>query len=152
MQFKFVAPHTARAAHGTIVDQICAITKGYVIFHGKIVDVQRRIVAGFARGEAILDGIDADVGRRLSIEFQNENLVATCNNEVIVSLPDLITIVEEETGEPITTESLRYGFRVKVLGIPSDLQWRTPTALRVVGPRYFGYEIDFTPVEERMRQ
>lgn len=141
---------TARAAHGNIVEQVCAITRGVVIFHGKIVDVQRRTVAGFARGEAILDGIGADMGRRMSIEFQNENLVATCDGEVVVSVPDLITMVEEESGEPITTESLRYGFRVKVLGIPSDPQWRTPAALQVVGPRYFGYDIDFIPVEERI--
>jgi DUF917 family protein len=143
---------TARAAHSDVVEQICAITKGYVIFHGKIVDVQRRTVAGFARGEAILDGIGADAGRRMSIEFQNENLVASRDGEVIVSVPDLITMVEEETGEPITTEGLRYGFRVKALGIPSDPQWRTHAALQVVGPRYFGYEVDFTPVETRMQQ
>ena len=29
-------------------------------------------------------------------------------------------------------------------------QWRTPEGLAVVGPRAFGYDIDYVPVEERM--
>lgn len=140
----------ARAAHTDPVERICALTEGYVIFHGKIVDVQRRTVAGFARGEAIVDGIGADLGHQMSIQFQNENLVASKDGEVVVTVPDLITMVEEDTGEPITTESLRYGYRVKVVAMPSHPHWRTPAALKVVGPEYFGYPGPFVPVEERM--
>ena len=51
----------------------------------------------------------------------------------------------------ITTEGLRYGFRVKVIAMPSHAHWRTPAALKVVGPQYFGYEGEFVPVEVRMR-
>jgi DUF917 family protein len=141
----------ARAAHTNVVQAIQAVTGGFVVFHGKIGDVQRRTVAGFARGEAILDGIGADADSQMSIQFQNENLVAARDGEIVVSVPDLITLVEEETGEPITTEQLRYGFRVVVLGIPCHRHWRTPAALAVVGPRYFGYEIDYVPVEERFQ-
>jgi uncharacterized protein len=141
----------ARAAHGDPVARVCELTRGYVIFHGKIVDVQRRTVAGFARGEAIIEGIGEDLGHRMSIEFQNENLVATKDGAIVVSVPDLITMVEEDTGEPITTEGLRYGFRVKVIAMPSHAHWRTPAALKGVGPQYFGYEGEFVPVEVRMR-
>ncbi|MEZ4559068.1 MAG: DUF917 family protein [Caldilineaceae bacterium] len=45
--------------------------------------------------------------------------------------PRLICIVDTETGEPITTEQLRYGLRVTVLGIPSSDKLRTPAALSV---------------------
>ena len=61
----------------------------------------------------------------------------------------LITVLDVETGEPITTEALRYGFRVAVLGIPCDSRWRTPDGLRLVGPGYFGYSIEYVPVEQR---
>jgi len=63
--------------------------------------------------------------------------------------PDLITMVDAETGEPITTESLRYGFRVVVLGIPCDPRWRTDAGLSLVGPAYFGYDAPYVPVEQR---
>ncbi|MBL7184336.1 MAG: DUF917 family protein, partial [Anaerolineae bacterium] len=85
----------------------------------------------------------------LKLHFQNENLVALLDGEAVVSVPDLITVLEAESGEPITTEGLRYGFRVTVLGIPCHEKWRTPEGLALVGPRYFGYDIEWVPVEER---
>jgi DUF917 family protein len=108
-------------------------------------------VAGFARGEAVVDGIGEDLGHQMSIQFQNENLVATKDGTIVASVPDLITMVEEETGEPITTEGLRYGFRIKVVAMSSHPHWRTAAALKVVGPQYFGYDGEFIPVEERRK-
>ncbi|MGH2614246.1 MAG: DUF917 family protein, partial [Thermomicrobiales bacterium] len=64
--------------------------------------------------------------------------------------PDLITILDAETGEPITTEGLRYGFRVSVLAMPCDPRWRTPEGLKVVGPGYFGYDVPYVPIEDRV--
>jgi DUF917 family protein len=141
----------ARAAHTNVIRAVQEVTGGFVVFHGKIVDVERRTVAGFARGEAVLEGIGGNASDKMSIQFQNENLIAARNGEIVVSVPDLISLLEEDTGEPITTEQLRYGFRVKVLGIPCHHHWRTAEALKVVGPRYFGYEVDYVSVEERFR-
>jgi len=141
----------SRAAHVDVIAALRQVTGGFVIFHGKLVDVQRRTVAGFARGEATLEGIGTDVGSKMTLQFQNENLAAARDGEIVVSVPDLITMVEEDTGEPITTEQLRYGFRVIVLGMPSHRHWRTAKALEVVGPRYFGYDIDYVPVEQRFQ-
>lgn len=139
----------ARAAHVDVIAKLREVTGGYIVFHGKLVDIQRRTVAGFARGEAILEGIGEDFGSRMSIQFQNENLVAERDGLIVTSVPDLITMVEEDTGDPLTTEQLRYGFRVFVLAMPSHPHWRTQKALDVVGPRYFGYDVDFVPIEER---
>ncbi len=143
------AIYSARAEHKNVIDAIRAVTNGFVIFHGKLVDVQRRTVAGFARGEATLDGIGTDAGSRMTIQFQNENLIAKRDEEVVASVPDLISMVEEDTGEPITTEQLRYGYRVYVIGMPAHPHWRTERGLAVVGPQYFGYDTPYVPVEHR---
>jgi hypothetical protein len=58
--------------------------------------------------------------------------------------------LEIETGTPITTETLRYGYRVVVIGMPCYKTWRTEAGLKLVGPRYFGYDIDYVPIEKRM--
>ncbi len=50
----------------------------------------------------------------LTVGFQNEFLVATTGDEVLATTPDLISMLDLETGEPITTEGLRYGHRVAV--------------------------------------
>jgi DUF917 family protein len=141
----------ARAEHVDVIQALRDVTKGFVIFHGKLTDVQRKTVAGFARGEAILEGIAENVGSTMKIQFQNENLMAEKDGNIIASVPDLITMVEEDTGEPITTEQLRYGFRVIVLGMPAHPHWRTEKGLAVVGPHYFGYDVDYVPVEQRFQ-
>jgi len=139
----------ARAAHRDPIEAVMEATGGVEVFRGKVIDVRRRTERGFARGNARLAGTDRDTGAELALQFQNEHLVAERDGCVVVSVPDLITVLDVETGQPITTESLRYGFRVAVLGIPCDPRWRTPAGLELVGPGYFGYAVDYVPVEQR---
>src|SRR5438067_3028516 len=125
---------------------VLRITGGQRLFTGKIVDVIRRTERGFARGEATFQGLDGDEGHQLVIQFQNENLIALRDGAVVASVPDLITVLDAETGEPITTETLRYGFRVVVVGMPSAPAWRSDAGLALVGPRVFGYDVAYAPV------
>lgn len=139
----------ARATHRNPVEAVREVTGGFRIFRGKVADVQRRTEKGFARGEATFEGTDAYQGSTLTLHFQNEHLVAIQDGQIVISVPDLITVLDAETGDPVTTEGLRYGFRVVVLGIPCTEKWRTPEGLELVGPQYFGYDIDYIPVEQR---
>lgn len=140
----------ARAAHADPIAAVLDRLGGARLFEGKIVDVARRTEAGFARGEARLEGSGPDAGSSLLLRFQNEFLVALRDGEVVASVPDLITVLDSQTGGPITTEELRYGFRVAVVGVPCDPRWRSEAGLALVGPRYFGYDIDYVPLEERL--
>ncbi|CAM03797.1 hypothetical protein A8924_4914 [Saccharopolyspora erythraea NRRL 2338] len=116
-----------------------------VLFRGKISDVERRTEAGFARGRATAKSFD---GRHeLDLVFQNEHLVALVDGEVRCLVPDLVCVLESEQAEPITTESLRYGQRVTVVGISTPELMRTPQALAVFGPAAFGLRHEFRPVE-----
>ena len=136
-------------AHGEDVSEVIASSLGgEVQLRGKIIDVFRRTTRGFARGNLTIEGF-GDTASLLEIDFQNEFLIARRDAEAIVSTPDLITLLDIDTGEPVTTESLRFGLRVVGLGIPSDPKWRTSEGLKLVGPQYFGYDIEFTPIEER---
>lgn len=116
------------------------------LFTGKIVDVARKTTGGFARGNALLEGIEGYTGEQLRIDIQNEYLVAWKNGQPIATVPDLICILDAESGLPIGTESLRYGLRLHVVGIPASRKLKTDKALAVVGPRAFGYNIDFVPL------
>jgi DUF917 family protein len=143
-----------REARSQHVDPVVAVrqaTGGYLIWRGKVGDVARRTETGFARGEATIAGVDEYDGQSLTIAFQNEFLIARAGERVLATTPDLITVLDDETGEPITTESLRYGFRVSVLAMPGDPRWRTPAGLAVVGPGYFGYDVSYVPIEVRVR-
>ena len=136
----------ARASGMDAADAVARLGGGCVLFRGKIVDIERRTVQGFARGRMRLSafGSDEDV---MDIVFQNENLVAWHNGAMVASVPDLICILSLDDGEPIGTESLRYGLRVCVIGLPAPRELKTPPALQVVGPAAFGYpEIVFQPM------
>lgn len=121
------------------------------LFRGKVDDVERRTVGGFARGLVRMSGLDAYKGSTLSVRFQNEYLIAEVDGEAVCTAPDLIAMFDPETFQPITGEALKYGCRAVVLGIPCAPQWRTPEGLAIVGPAAFGYEgVEFIPVEERV--
>jgi DUF917 family protein len=119
---------------------------GTLIFEGKLVDVWRETTQGFARGRAVVAGTGPS-GEHLEILFQNENLVARSNGQLKAIVPDLICVLDSETAEPITTEALRYGQRVKVMAVSVPPIMRTPEALSVFGPQAFGLEEPFQPIE-----
>lgn len=121
---------------------------GYALFNGKAVDIRRRTEGGFTRGEAVFEGTDAEKGRTMRLFFQNEFLLATEDERSLAVTPDLITLLDQDTGMPITTENLKYGARVTAAGFPCDPRWRTPKGLETVGPKYFGYDVPYLPIEE----
>jgi DUF917 family protein len=123
---------------------------GRVIFKGKIVDLTRETRNGFSIGRLRIAGSDPWSGD-MGIEIQNENLIARVNGEVKAIVPDLICIMDSESAEPITTESLRYGQRVTVVAVSVPAIMRTPEALAVFGPRAFGLDEPFTPIESLER-
>ena len=141
----------ARREEANPVDAVRAAVGGFLIFRGKITDVDRRIEGGWNRGDARMAGIGEYEGRELQLDFQNEHLAVRVDGEFAATVPDLIAVLDSETGEPITTEALRYGMRVAVIAFPCAPQWREPAALELAHPRYFGYDVDYIPVEERYR-
>ena len=140
----------ARSAHGDPVHVVADRLDGYAVFRGRVADIERRTETGFARGRAVLAGTDEYSGSELELNFQNEHLVAIRDGRVVASVPDLIIVLDSETAEPITTEEIRYGFRVSLVVAPCDSRWRSPEGLALVGPRYFGYDFDYIPVEDRL--
>ncbi len=138
----------ARAEHRDAIASLLEITGGVRIFSGKITDVSRRLLGGFARGLVVIDGTGDHAGETLRIDFQNEYLIAqTGSGRVLSVAPDLICMVAAETADPITTEVLRYGLRVEAVAIPAPELLKTPEALAVVGPAAFGYpEVEFVPL------
>ena len=118
--------------------------EGIIVFTGKVIDIDRRTTEGFARGTVVLEHLD-DHSRQMQIEIQNENLIAFENGEPIITVPDLVCMVDHETAEPITTEALTYGQRLDVIGLPCAPEWHQPGMLDVVGPRAFGYDVDYVP-------
>jgi DUF917 family protein len=136
----------ARARHADPVDALLEAERGVLIFRGKVRDVYRRTTEGYLRGRATLEGVDAWRGSTLALDFQNEFTIGVQDGAVRVTVPDLICVLDTESGEAIGTETLRYGQRVTVVALPAPPLLVSPKGLRHVGPRAFGYDLDFRSV------
>jgi DUF917 family protein len=113
---------------------------------GKIVDLERREQGGWSVGIVTIEPFDP-AQKRVTIQIQNENLVAEQDGRMLAVVPDLIAVLDADTAQPIPTERLRYGQRVNVLGVRVPPIMRTPEALAVFGPRAFGIDADYVPLQ-----
>ena len=77
---------------------------------------------------------------------QNEFAVGWLDGVPRVTTPDLICVMDSVSGDAIGTETLRYGQRVSVVALPAPPVLLTPKGLEHVGPRAFGYDLEFTSV------
>ncbi len=116
----------------------------HVVFTGTVTDLIRNTTDGWARAVATLEHLE-DPTRLMTIQIQNENLIAFEGDRAVVTVPDLISMIDIETATPMTTESLRYGQRVHVLALPAAERWLLPDGLELAGPRAFGYNLDYVP-------
>ena len=128
----------------------------YRVFNGKIVDINRdfggEATRGFSSGKIKLEGIGDYKDQIAEIDFQNEWLRLKVNGKTLCLPPDLITILDNETGEPIRTDIMKYGYRGSILLIPAQDRMRTKRGLEIFGPSYFGYEETYEPVESIMKR
>lgn len=115
------------------------------LFDGKIVDLKRETQRGWAIGNVVLEALSG--AGQMVVTFRNEFLQARLDGRTVAIVPDLISILDRETAEPITTENLKYGQRVRVVGASVPPIMRSPEALAVFGPQAFGLSEPFTPVE-----
>lgn len=132
-------------------ERFLEMSEGFKLFKGKIADVLRETRAGFNIGKVVLEGIGEYKGHTAYVEFQNENLTATVDGKILATTPDLISLVDTETYIPVTTDGLKYGKRVMVVGLKCFHLWRTEKGIELVGPRYFGVDTDYIPLEERCK-
>jgi DUF917 family protein len=142
------AVREAQRLHDDPVAAVLAVEPGKVLYQGKVVDVERRTTEGFLRGRARFEGVDGWRGSALELAFQNEWIVAWLDGDPIATSPDLICVLDSVSGEAVGTEVIRYGQRVTVIALPPPPVFLTPKGLEHVGPRAFGYDIDYKSVFE----
>ena len=113
-----------------------------VLSSGKVVDIESREEGGFAFGFVT---IEYPGKGQLIVGVQNENMVAfkvksDGGYEVLEVTPNLITIVDTDSFEPITCGTWKYGQKVSVVSLQSPKLMNTEKARKVVGPE--GKEIN----------
>lgn len=151
-----------------IVEEIGGSKTAKVLFRGKIVNVERRLYKGHSYGEITIRQTDESelesttsiqeavaTGGVLKIPFKNENIYAKHiaedgTEKYIAMVPDLISVLDTQSGKALGVPEFRYGVMVTVLGITCSPRWTdTPKGLEIGGPAAFGYhDLKYVPLGE----
>lgn len=136
---------TILSARQTGTDPVTALLKvagATLLGRGTLIDIDQSVAGGFLQGSASI----LDNNGKITISYQNEYLLAKRGADTMASTPDLIVLLEENSGTPLASEALRYGLQAVLVALPAPDIWRTEEGLKLVGPRRFGYEIDYCPI------
>jgi hypothetical protein len=119
---------------------------GWLLFRGRVVKKEWESRDGYMFGTTTVEGS----GHTLRVWFKNENHVTWLDGRSWVLSPDLIMVLDAASGEPYTNTLLPEGANVGVIGARADDKLRTPRALLHLGPRHYGFDMEYTPIETLM--
>jgi hypothetical protein len=128
----------------TIVEEL----KGWLLIKGTLTKKETENKEGYYWGEHTVTGENDYEGDKVKVWFKNENHVCWKNDKVIATSPDSIIVINSETGEPITNPNLKEGDKVAVFGIEAVEGFRSEKGIGILGPKYFGFEFDYVPIED----
>jgi DUF917 family protein len=127
--------------------QVAADTLGgWVLFRGTITEREWKNT-GYLEGTHEITGEGPFAGHTMKVWFKNENHISWLDGKPYATSPDLIELCDGETAEPLSNTYLSQGTPVAVIGRRRRAAYDGPRGLEVMGPRHFGFDIDFTPVE-----
>lgn len=141
----------AREAGSDPIAALVQVTNGYELFRGVVSKSESWGDRGFSWTEAEIAGTGDYEGHTYSVFVKNENIVSWLDGVVDVTSPDYIWNLNPETGEAMTSDFLGgypEGTEVAMVGVASHAAWRSEKGIEVLGPRHFGFDFDFTPIEE----
>ena len=144
----------ARAQGKNPVDALIQVASGYKLFQGVVKKAEPRGDRGFNWEDAELEGIGPWKGHTYKIFVKNENIISWLDGKPDVLPPDLIYTLDPKTGEAITSPRMGgypLGMEVVIVGRAASPMWRTPKGIELFGPRHFGFDLDFVPIEQMLK-
>jgi DUF917 family protein len=149
---------TVREAVARREDPIAAligVSGGTLLFQGEVRKAEMSGLRGHTYWDVEIAGEGKFSGHVYKVWVKNENLVAWLDGKVDVMPPDSICNLDPKTGDAIAGASLggyRKGERVAMVGIAAHPLWRKAKGIEIFGPRHFGYDMDYVPIEELQKR
>ncbi|MDT0595481.1 DUF917 domain-containing protein [Glaciecola petra] len=145
---------TVREARENGKDPIAALVDvagAYKLFEGVVSKSTENGDRGFNWVDAEFEGTGEFSGQNYKMFVKNENIVGWLDGELNVMAPDYIYNLDPETGE--STLGVGYGGyvvgeKVAIVAVPAPAQWRSKKGIELIGPRHFGFDFDFIPIEK----
>ena len=145
------AVREARSSGADPVQAAVSAGNGFFLFEGVVTQASWKIEEGFTIGELLIAGQVDNHGHQYRIWYKNEHIISWFDDEPDVTVPDLICVLNPNTGEAITNPNCKQGIEVTVIGYPAPEMWRSPKGLQLFGPKHFGYELQYKEIEKNRR-
>jgi DUF917 family protein len=143
------AMRRARIKGDDPIDAALKVTGGWRLFEGVVTGKEWEDRGGYMFGTTHVKGTGAYEGRTFDVWFKNENHVSWMNGEPWICSPDLVSLLRKDSGEGTTNSHIKEGDEVVAVGMKGLEAFRTEFGLnKAAGPRYFGFDIDYRPIEE----
>lgn len=143
----------ARERQEDPVQAFIQASDGYLLFRGKVDSFERKGDGGFMWGTVSIIGTEDFNGEELRIWFKNEYLITWRNWKPYVTCPDSVCVVDAKTSEGISAwgREFRKKREVVIVGKKAYKIWRTRRGIELFSPRHFGFDIEYKPIEDLMR-
>jgi DUF917 family protein len=130
----------ARAKGEDMAANIAKKGAGIVAFRGAVGANDWKTEDGFTVGNVSIGGTGDFVGDTYRIWLKNENMVGWLNEKVHATIPDMICMIDTDTGEPVTNPNYHEGQNVAVVILPAPAPFTTAKGLAAFGPAYVGLD------------
>jgi DUF917 family protein len=124
------------------------------VFHGIVRKADTKGDRGHTYTDAEIEGTGAYQGHRYRVWVKNENIVSWLDGKPDVISPDYLYNLDAKTGDAVTSKELGgypVGLEVAMVARPAHAGWRTPKGIETIGPRHYGFEFDYVPLEEILK-
>jgi uncharacterized protein len=138
----------AREVDQDPIGAIVQALEGWELFRGDVFGKEWEDKEGVMVGTTHIQGTGFWAGHTMDVWFLNENHVAWLDGKPYVFSPDLIILVDPSSGEGYTNTEIKAGHPVAVIGAKVYPAFRSQRAIQFFGPRYWGFDFDYVPIEE----
>ncbi|KAJ5983899.1 DUF917-domain-containing protein [Penicillium waksmanii] len=136
-----------------IIDEVGGPDSAAIIARGKVISVERILKTGHTYGVLEVDGTTRDGTKALiKVPFKNENAfveaISDGKSKILASVPDLIAVIDAETGAGLGTPEYKYGLKVVIIAIAASPRWTdSKRGMELGGPGSMGFkEVQYAPI------
>jgi DUF917 family protein len=143
----------ARAKGRDCVQTVAEHLRGRHVFRGTVTGLAESAREGFYATTVSLQGAEASPAKEAELTIQNETMLLRLDGKVAAIFPDLVCIVDPETGHGILSTELEEGVSVALIAAACHPRLREAATSKLgrlsFSPATFGFpDLTYRPVED----
>lgn len=120
------------------INKVIQTSQSTTLFEGFVNSINLKDIDGFLFGDVTIN----NKNQTARLYIKNETIACKVNNEIVVTAPDLITLIDKKTAFGIHNSQLSKGQEVLVTGIKGTELWRDQHGKSIFNPQACGFKLE----------